>query len=389
MTRRRTTVVDSPPADATTVDPNKVVHTFQDIAFFIDGQPAGGQRYTGADAGSSGAPTLIGKALLSDQPGSAPASLRGALSEVRIWSVARPQANIGIAVTGSETGLVGWWRFAENAGSTTADSKSTNTATLHGAVTWITTPDPAGSQLVLYRDGTPMKLGKPQAALASVQSQFTVGALQGGKRAGLPARRARRAAHLAYCAHGAGDPGQPVQPPDRRPRGPARLLPLRPAGRERRERLRPARPRPGRDRGLHSGRLHRAARRRHPPGPRRAGGRADRVQRHARDHPVGRRVRRARDRRQRQPRRRVQALLRTDARRALAARERLQGRRRARRVGRPGPVRPAADRLHRGRPAGAQREPDGRGRLRGRQRRDAHRGRQHDVHLRVEPGHRL
>ena len=103
------------------------------------------------------------------------AGLRGTLSEVRIWSTARAQADIGAAIAGTENGLVSWWRFTENAGSTTADAKSNNTATMYGSVRWTTTPDPDGSQLVVCQDGVPVST-TPQPA-GTFGAQFTLGAL--------------------------------------------------------------------------------------------------------------------------------------------------------------------------------------------------------------------
>ena len=50
----------------------------------------------------------------------------GQIDEVRVWNVARTQAQIdqykGVALTGSESGLLAYYRLDENLGSTTADS---------------------------------------------------------------------------------------------------------------------------------------------------------------------------------------------------------------------------------------------------------------------------
>jgi Concanavalin A-like lectin/glucanases superfamily len=83
---------------------------------------------------------------------------------------------IGAAIAGTENGLVSWWRFTENAGSTTADAKSNNTATRYGSVRWTATPDPDGSHLVVCQDGVPVST-TPQSA-GTFGAQFTLGALE-------------------------------------------------------------------------------------------------------------------------------------------------------------------------------------------------------------------
>ncbi|MCY2989793.1 MAG: FG-GAP-like repeat-containing protein, partial [Planctomycetota bacterium] len=75
----------------------------------------------------------------------------GRIDEVRLWNVARGQAEIqnakGSILTGSEAGLVGYWRFEEGSGVTTADATSNhNDGDLGGAKamrpTWDTTAGP-------------------------------------------------------------------------------------------------------------------------------------------------------------------------------------------------------------------------------------------------------
>ncbi|NJR62561.1 MAG: LamG domain-containing protein [Cyanobacteria bacterium CRU_2_1] len=76
----------------------------------------------------------------------------GDMAEVRLWNVALTQEEINQPLTGSEKGLVSWWRFEENTGNIVYDSKSNNHGTRTGA-TWIKSPDPEGSQLLLYVNG--------------------------------------------------------------------------------------------------------------------------------------------------------------------------------------------------------------------------------------------
>jgi chitodextrinase len=65
----------------------------------------------------------------------------GGLDDLRLWNVARTlaqiQASRSIELAGTETGLVGYWRFNEGAGTTTGDgSPSGLTATLFNGVNW-------------------------------------------------------------------------------------------------------------------------------------------------------------------------------------------------------------------------------------------------------------
>src|SRR6185295_3073396 len=66
----------------------------------------------------------------------------GAIDEFRIWNVARSvdqiQQNLYHSLTGSEAGLVHYWRFNEGGGNTTADAtgSAVGTGLLNGPVQW-------------------------------------------------------------------------------------------------------------------------------------------------------------------------------------------------------------------------------------------------------------
>ena len=65
----------------------------------------------------------------------------GNLDEIRVWDVARTQAeiqsNMGIQLSGSEQGLIGYWQYNEGDGTTAYDlSYSGNDATLYGGTSW-------------------------------------------------------------------------------------------------------------------------------------------------------------------------------------------------------------------------------------------------------------
>ena len=153
-----------------------VVSSWDDIIFYADGVQVGAvQRYDGPDVGSSQGTTLIGRAF---GPGSAAMGLRGALSEVRLWSAAREAAVIGAPITGSEVGLVAWWRMQDGLGNVASDSKGRQDATLHGPVSWVHTPDGRGSTLTVYLDGAPVATAPlDPASLSAADEQFTLGAL--------------------------------------------------------------------------------------------------------------------------------------------------------------------------------------------------------------------
>ncbi len=166
VTRKRNTTIDT--------SNGVVVDKWDDIAFVVDGQPAGGGTYPGKDAGSSSDPLSIGRAYAADGTGY---SLRGTLAEVRLWNTARDATNLGAPISGKEVGLVAWWRLDEGSGNAAADSKGSSTAVLHGAVSWVNTPDPTGSALALYVDGSPVAAQLvPAAGLAPAADGFSVGA---------------------------------------------------------------------------------------------------------------------------------------------------------------------------------------------------------------------
>jgi hypothetical protein len=75
--------------------------------------------------------------------------LTGTMDEVRIWSVVRTPAEITATMkktlAGSETGLVGYWKFDEGTGGTSGDSttsKAGGDATLNGTPQWIPSDAP-------------------------------------------------------------------------------------------------------------------------------------------------------------------------------------------------------------------------------------------------------
>lgn len=160
--------------------------TWDEIQFFSNGValgaaqrypallPLGGGSPRSAGVGASDRSTLIGRAYGSNAE---LMGLRGALSEVRLWNVARPAADIGARINGRETGLIAYWRLQDGSGSVASDSKGNKHAVLHGSTSWVHTPDPNGSVLTVYLDGSPVATTAPRAPLAAASPQFHIGAL--------------------------------------------------------------------------------------------------------------------------------------------------------------------------------------------------------------------
>ena len=315
-------------------------------------------------------------------------TLRGTLTEARLWRKALDLGAVGARINGSESGLVAWWRLAEGRGNLTADAKGTAPATLRGGVSWVKTPDPTGSPFQVYRDGVPVVTTPvPAATYAPTSDGFTLGGTGTDRFTGqleeLRIWRTRRTTEqlqdnlfrriegeqsdlVAYYTFD-GEPGARLT--DQGPRGNTLAVV---AGS-----YQPSTAPVGADvpqvrnavaglTNLYTARVADATGVAEYADLQRA---ADGVRA-----------------------RRLQALLRPGRRRGpLAAHHRVQGGRPGRRVGGAGPVRPPARRVHRRRTAGAQREPHRqRRRLHRGQLGDDHRGVEHQVHLLQLPhgGHR-
>lgn len=108
------------------------VYDGSDIQVFVNG--VGGTK-------TASSRSLLGTTLLvtfGDTASGPPAAgVAGVMDDIRIWSVARTEgeirANMNKTLTGSESGLAGYWKFSEGTGSTAADSVSTNDATITAA----------------------------------------------------------------------------------------------------------------------------------------------------------------------------------------------------------------------------------------------------------------
>lgn len=95
-----------------------------------------------------------GRPLLLGQPGAGVtgANFTGTIDECRIWNITLTQSQIAQTMSrslvGNESGLVGYWRFDEGSGSTTADSTVDGLTMTLTNITWVTSTAPVGAPVV-------------------------------------------------------------------------------------------------------------------------------------------------------------------------------------------------------------------------------------------------
>jgi len=109
--------------------------------------------------------TDVGSDLIIGNNAATTSTFDGAIDDVRMWSDTRTAAEISAnkdaELTGNESGLVGYWKFNENTGTTANDSSTnSNSGTVSGA-TWTEHSDPKGRsfrairfKIALARGGT-------------------------------------------------------------------------------------------------------------------------------------------------------------------------------------------------------------------------------------------
>src|SRR5438128_186942 len=89
------------------------------IRFYVNGQKVSESSFAGD------IPTTNGPLYLGYNPSGGNEFANGALDDLRIWNVARTQAqiqsNLNHELTGTEAGLVGYWTFDEGSGTTFHD----------------------------------------------------------------------------------------------------------------------------------------------------------------------------------------------------------------------------------------------------------------------------
>ncbi|MFJ8742975.1 LamG-like jellyroll fold domain-containing protein [Embleya sp. NPDC127516] len=122
------------------------------IRLYIDGAPVGHKPFVFEGAAPVGNDDNCELGRL--RQGRTTSHLRGSLTDVRIWNVARDEKQIGAAITPKTPGLTAWWAFPEKEGAVTADACDTFPAKVRGARR-VRTPDPNGNLATFYVDGSP------------------------------------------------------------------------------------------------------------------------------------------------------------------------------------------------------------------------------------------
>ena len=109
---------------------------------YLDGEEVHNAVATSTSAGAADQTTF--GARYEPAEGKVTLLFKGTIEEVRIWNTVRTQDEVcyyrGRALAGTESGLVGLWRFDEGTGTTLEDDCSTRDAAIDGA-TWTTRPD--------------------------------------------------------------------------------------------------------------------------------------------------------------------------------------------------------------------------------------------------------
>jgi len=115
--------------------------------------------------------------------GSSFTPIHGVIEEVRIWNVARTEAEIQMdmhrEIFGAEPGLAGYWRFNEGSGNTAFDQTSNgNDGTLRYGVTWVVSTAPI---LPAWLSAMPRSGSIPAGSSMDIEVTFDATGLCGGQ----------------------------------------------------------------------------------------------------------------------------------------------------------------------------------------------------------------
>jgi hypothetical protein len=152
----------------------------KDLKIYVDGAQVGGTTSQEGNVNNTIYPVCIG--FYDGDPDDW--FYDGLYDEIRLWDDARTQteiqANMHKTLTGSESGLVGYWKFDESSGTTATDSKGSNDGTLNNMEDsdWVTSGAFAGPRNALDFDGTNdyVKIDAVADDMAGLQSSFTFSA---------------------------------------------------------------------------------------------------------------------------------------------------------------------------------------------------------------------
>lgn len=173
VTRKHDVVVEN---KGTETSPDVKVNNVTTVNFYMNQTEAGSARRFAPTAGENTQQLRMGAIAT----GNKDYRLKGILSEVRLWNRCLTLQEIARPLRGDEENLVAWWRMEENEGGVTRDAKGEHHAAIQGPA-WAKNPDPDGSLLTLYHNGSPI-LAEPMAAPEwyNTTKQFTLGASRSG-----------------------------------------------------------------------------------------------------------------------------------------------------------------------------------------------------------------
>jgi hypothetical protein len=142
-----------------------ITHDGTNLRMYVNGVLENTASTSGTTAETTGTPLWIGRSSGPPVDGGAGQFFDGQMDEFRIWTVARSQPQIrdymNRKLTGTEAGLMAYYRFDEGTGAVTDDSSpNINAGSLVGP-TWVTSAAPLGDAAYWSTGGTSIALSSP------------------------------------------------------------------------------------------------------------------------------------------------------------------------------------------------------------------------------------